>query len=468
MADKYLSEKEWKSASKGTAWKAEPLAKALAAFEKADKSGPADGLKALDEVQKQADLLAKSGKGDKPLTAWLGNLDKSIASQRKDYDKALAEAAKAAKDASKGPSEDDEENAAAAVLLDPKRLLSQFQMLKRDPQRRAQFAFVAAKTEAGFTLSPKVAGRKLFAKLTEALDSKVGTFGVAWLDGTTLVLQIDKAMGGVVKKVRAPIKACGFRIAKVVLWDAEGQVLEEDLADEKDLPPVDSGESNETAADDQRSADDPQQAGFEQLLKTLGGPLQQALDGGHPAAAKLRELLKFAKDKAGAGQYAAGVQALEVLAKLLKSAGSPKPDNEDTATAPQDVPRKADYARCAQVWSVTRTRVSDDLKKLREAILSEFAASPLLGEINARIGRLDDVAQRFDDQLDAVLSQAGAAADEAERIRLHRQAAQSIQRMLSQLDADPILSRLKDNPFVPIDPRAALGATLQVLSKQVA
>jgi len=374
-------------------------------------------------------------------------------------------AAKNAKDAAKGESEDDEENAAAAVLLDPKRLLSQFQMLKRDPQRRAQFAFVAAKTESGFTLSPKVAGRKLFAKLTEAMESKVGTYGVAWLDGTTLVLQIEKPMGGVVKKVRAPIKACGFRIAKVVLWDAEGTVLEEDVADEQDLPPED-GSSDKAPSEPPRSGEDPQKAGYEQRLKALAKPLQQALDGGHPAAAKLRELLNFAKGKADGGQFGAGLQALEVLAKLLGQGGG---DNAPSPTTPSsDVPKKADYARCAQVWSVTRTRVGDDLKKLREAILSEFAASPLLSEINARIGRLDDVAQRFDDQLDAVLSQAGSAADEAERIRLHRQAAQSIQRMLSQLDSDPILSRLKDNPFVPIDPRAALGATLQVLSKQVA
>ncbi|MBQ0959610.1 hypothetical protein KAK06_11700 [Ideonella sp. 4Y11] len=465
MADKYLSEKEWKSASKGTAWKADPMAKALAAFEKADKSGPQDGLKALDEVQKQADLLGKSAKGDKALTTWLGHLDKSIGSQRKDYDKAVADAAKAtqaAKDAGNGESEDDEENAAAAVLLDPKRLRSQFQTLKRNPQRRAQFAFVASKTESGFTLSPKVAGRKLFAKLSDALDSKVGTFGLAWLDGTTLVLQIDKAMGGVVKKVRAPIKACGFRVAKVVLWDAEGQVLEEDLADEQDLP-APEGEPSDTASEAQRS-EDPQRTRYEARLKALARPLQQALDGAHPAAAKLRELLNFAKGKADGGQFGAGLQALEVLAKLLGQ-GSDK--NAPTPT-PSDVPKKADYARCAQAWSVTRTRVSDDLKKLREAILSEFAASPLLGEINARIGRLDDVALRLDDQLEAILSQAGAAAEEAERIRLHRQAAQSIQRMLSQLDTDPILSRLKDNPFVPIDPRAALGATLQVLSKQVA
>ncbi|MBQ0931882.1 hypothetical protein [Ideonella alba] len=467
MADKYLSEKEWKNTSKGTAWKAEPLAKALAAFEKADKSGPEDGLKALDEVQKQADLLGKSAKGDKVLTTWLGNLDKSISSQRKDYEKVVAEAAKAAKnakDAAKGESEDDEENAAAAVLLDPKRLLSQFQMLKRDPQRRAQFAFVAAKTESGFTLSPKVAGRKLFAKLSEALESKVGTFGVAWLDGTTLVLQIDKAMGGVVKKVRAPIKACGFRIAKVVLWDAEGKVLEEDVADEKDLPPPEGSSSDNAPPQESPRSEDPQKTPYEQRLKALATPLQQALDGGHPAAAKLRELLNFAKGKADGGQFGAGLQALEVLAKLLGQGGGEAP----APTPATDVPKKADYARCAQVWTVTRTRVSDDLKKLREAILSEFAASPLINEINARIGRLDEVAQRFDDQLEAVLSQAGAAADEAERIRLHRQAAQSIQRMLSQLDTDPVLSRLKDNPFVPIDPRAALGATLQVLSKQVA
>ena len=39
--------------------------------------------------------------------------------------------------------------------------------------------------------------------------------------------------------------------------------------------------------------------------------------------------------------------------------------------------------------------------------------------------------------------------------------------MLAQLDNDPILSRLADNPFLPIDPRSALSATLQVLVKQV-
>ena len=88
--------------------------------------------------------------------------------------------------------------------------------------------------------------------------------------------------------------------------------------------------------------------------------------------------------------------------------------------------------------------------------------------MSARIDRLDAVLQRFDDGLALVLKQADAAVDDQERARLHQAAAASIRRMLSQLDTDPVLSRLKDNPFVPIDPRAALNTTLQVLARQVA
>lgn len=92
----------------------------------------------------------------------------------------------------------------------------------------------------------------------------------------------------------------------------------------------------------------------------------------------------------------------------------------------------------------------------------------MLAEVSAKVRRLDAMVARFDDGLDQLLEQAAAAADDAERDRLHREAAAAIRGMLGRLDSDPILSRLKDNPFVPIDPRAALNATLQVLAKQVA
>lgn len=460
MANNCLTEKEWRSVSKGTTWKVDALAKALAAFEKSESGEPGQALKALDEVGRQAEVLGKSAKGDKALQQWLADLDKAAQARRKELDKATAEAQKG---------EEEEEDAGLAQLLDPKRLLSVFQALKRDPQRRSHFAFVVGKTDAAFTLRPKLAGRKLFSKLSAGLESKVGTYGQAWIDGTTLILQIEKPMSGVVKKVRAPIKACGFRVTRVLLWDADGAVLEEDASDDEALlPPPAAPAPAAGTPEPPPAAPNPQRLAFEGRLRELGGPLQRALAEGHPQAAKLREVLSFARTKAEAGQFGAALNGLEALAKLIEPADPPPAPTAAPPVAGSEVPPKADYVRCAKVWTVTRSRVGEDIKRLRETILAEFQGSPLIDEISSRIGRLDELAQRFDEQLDAVLEQASAANQEEDRVRLHRQASASIRRMLAQLDADPLLARLKDNPFVAIDPRAALGTALQVLAKQIA
>lgn len=472
MVDKYLSEKDWKNASKGTAWKADPMAKALAAFEKAEKGTPIAALEALAEVEKQSAVLGKSAKGDKPLTAWLAELEKTIARRRRELDKARDEAEAAQKSKGKGDGAgDDEEEGAAGLLLDPKRLLAQLTLLKRDPERRANFAFVDAgdRREAVLALSPKLAGRKMFTLLQQATGVKVGAYGTAWLDGLVLVLQLDKPFSGLVKKVRGPVRDCGFRITKVVLWDASGAVLEES-AEEADGKGADQAPEASVPLQGKPSADD-RATLFEQRLRALAKPLQAALAGAHPSATKLRELAGFAREKAQAGQHAAALQALEALHKLLQAA--PPPKASSTVNPPAQAPgagkaAPVEYARCGKAWAATQTKVADEIKSLRDAILAEYRATPLFDAVSARIDRLDAVVQRFDEGLASVLKQADAAVDEQERARLHQAAAASIRRMLSQLDTDPVLSRLKDNPFVPIDPRAALNTTLQVLARQVA
>ena len=92
MADKFLSELEWKRFSKGRDLKEVPLAKALAALETA--KGPEGQLKALDEIDKQAEILKKGAKGDKEITAWLDGLDKSATKQRKESEFDLKKATK--------------------------------------------------------------------------------------------------------------------------------------------------------------------------------------------------------------------------------------------------------------------------------------------------------------------------------------------------------------------------------------
>ena len=225
MSEKYLSEREWKTfAIKGGYHKdATALGKAFVAFDKADKEAPAEQLKALDELEKQAEALLKSKKGDKELAAYLGDVGKSLEKQRKSVEAAAKQAAKAEE-------EEDEDNVPGGALLDPKRLLAQLNLCKRDPDRTVQFAYVDGKDkkEPVLALSPKVNGKMLFTKLQAMTGVKTGAYGSAWMDGTALMLQLDKPLSGLVKKIRGPVKACGFRISKAVLWNADGSVFEQD------------------------------------------------------------------------------------------------------------------------------------------------------------------------------------------------------------------------------------------------
>ncbi|HET6786402.1 MAG TPA: hypothetical protein VFH49_00455, partial [Aquabacterium sp.] len=89
MVDKTLSVAEWKKFSKGKDLKDAALLKALEALDKAQRATPDVQLKALDEIDKQVAVLLKAAKGDKPLSAYLGDLDKALTSERKTQEQAI-------------------------------------------------------------------------------------------------------------------------------------------------------------------------------------------------------------------------------------------------------------------------------------------------------------------------------------------------------------------------------------------
>ena len=105
MAEKNLTGSAWKAFAKGKGYKDATLLKAFEALEKAEKGPPAAQLGALDEVDRQAELLRKLHKADKDLLAWLAGVDKSLALARKAV-----------------PAEAPTPKAAAAPVLDAKSL----------------------------------------------------------------------------------------------------------------------------------------------------------------------------------------------------------------------------------------------------------------------------------------------------------------------------------------------------------
>jgi hypothetical protein len=381
MADK-LSESIWSAFLKKQkldldAFKVDDkaLVKALAAFDKADESKPEPRLKALEEVIKQipeqvkALVKRKKELGDKPfglVKDQLYELLEQAEQLHKKTQAALAEAEK--KDKGKDEEEDDEPG---NVLLEPKRLLAMLQRCKRDPELSMHFGFVDAqdKKPAAFALHPRMSGRKLFEALKAETGVKTGAFGTAWVQvdgefkGTCLMLQLDKPLSGLVKKVKAPVKAVGFKIAKAVLWSADGKVFEqEDETDETAAPGAGGAGTGAPArpqsTEEPRKPASAEQLAYTQRLLKVRDRYAQALKDQHVESTKLRAVMDLAREKADEKKdYAAAIQALQMVERLLGSTqaggvagmagGGAEPSSGDGVTRPAPPVKPASAAALA-------------------------------------------------------------------------------------------------------------------------
>lgn len=129
------------------------------------------------------------------------------------------------------------EDEPGSALLDPGRLLKQLKLCKADPSRQVFFAYLDnAKDDPYLALHPKTNGRMMMAKLAKEVGIKTGSYGLLSLEGLQLKLVVEKKYGGLVKRIRIPIRKCGFKIGKVLLVDEAGQTLDQDDEDTSDAP----------------------------------------------------------------------------------------------------------------------------------------------------------------------------------------------------------------------------------------
>lgn len=147
--------------------------------------------------------------------------------------------------------EDEGEDEPANALLDPDRLLKQLKLCKADPARQVFFAYLDNnKDDPHLAVHPRTNGRSMTAKLVKDVGIKTGAFGLLSLDGMLLKLVVEKKYGGLVKRIRIPIRKCGFKIGKVLLVDEAGQTLDQDDEDSATTPEAAPTAATKPAAGD--------------------------------------------------------------------------------------------------------------------------------------------------------------------------------------------------------------------------
>lgn len=457
MSDKYLTVKEWQKFAKDQkgVYKDAAMLKALGAAEKAADAPAVEQIKILEGLETAGRALLAQHRDDKKLKSYLEDVYKPLKKYREEAEKAQAKDAKAEAKAAAKPAAgaDDEDDGPA--WLDPKVLLKQLNLCKADPERTVNFAFVDGKDKAPgmVVLSPKVAAPALFKKLAAELDVKTGAFGSAWVDGTELMLQLDKPLAGLVKKMRTPIKASGFKASKIILWNADGTVFESEATAE-DAPA-------ESAA-----------AEFAARLTSLVPRVAAAAASKEGQAAKL--LASEAGVFARKADFAAAHANLDKIERLLTSggehkanpAGAPAGDtNGSEAPKGERVSPQVAFTQTRLAWDRTRKFVQEELRRLERAIIDAFeddAVGPAIAAGTRKLYRiLDTLDERLIDKLDDALN----ASDLEQRASLHRDARAVVSQYLEFLEKDALMADIDDNGFIETSIRSTVEQRLRAIDQ---
>jgi hypothetical protein len=374
-------------------------------------------------------------------------------------------------------SEDDKEPPEPpAALLDPKKLAAVLQLCKREPARRVQFGFVDGKDKQAPALAMHIrqSGRKLFSGLQEATGVKVGAYGIAWVDNTTLYLQVEKNFSGLATKVRRPLKAAGFRVSKIILWKDDGTVLEQD----EDLEEVADGAAESGpggAAEPGTGAalkeKEPQASGDEQakfnarrmqLLPKIAAALAT------PEGAKAKLMASEAGVFAGKRDWTKANALLKAAEGLVGGSGGASTEPQPAKSSTPALASTVVYKQSQLVWSQTRDKVRSELQRLEAAILEVYDGDAVLPKVTQAVRKLDTVLQKFDTSLVEKIDQINLAASDDERAKLHGEARAIVKRYQGFLASDPLVQKLDENPFARLGVQATLKKSLEMLAAKIA
>jgi len=396
MADKNLSESNWKSFAKNRNLKDAALLKALAELAKAEKAGGANWGLALTDVEKQVEALRKEHKADKEIQAQLKLMDAAIASEAR-----AAERAQRAEQEAEA-AEDEEGPAALTSKLIP--------LLRNVRKGQPCMTLVAI---GGKEAAVMLARRRPTASARNALKAYLDASGTPrFVEGeciyeenaVTFVLKTEVA--GLAKKLKAALlKQTELRVKVRVRGEQPNDIDDDgdpaepgDLADESgegDEPPAaneararsaqpvaaNSAKAAAEAAAAAKAARDERLKVFKARMAALVPRIKALADGGWPGARAATTALSEAAALASADD-ANGLARLATIEADLDAAAQPrpaasaaanpatKPAANPAATPPLDEAAKRSQADKVELVRTASAAKSEKLKAEMRALLA--------------------------------------------------------------------------------------------------
>lgn len=408
MPDRQLTESAWKTFSKGKEYKDASLLKALALLSKAESGSAQELLDALDQIDGAADGVLKSGKADKELAAYVGDISKSVAKARASAKQALKGEAK---QQASSKAEDDEEEDDSPVVLTTKMI----GLIRQIKNGQAMNAMVATNgNQTAVLISKKSipqAKKKMLADYLKLSGGLRYFLGQCIFEENAVTFALPTQPAGLAKRVKlALMNQTGMRIRTRVRGENPGEV-DEDLEE------------------------------------------GVALDAINP---DLAEGMAVAPGAAGATAGAAAATA--------GAAQTPQ------ATKARTIKQQA-LGVAPKAWTDTRTLISQSIDRLREAIRSEYSseAPHILADIEQGLARMNQITDRFDHQLAEAMDKAHQAQDDTSHRAELAKAKAILTEHIKYVQSEPMIAHVDSNPFgVETNLRKVLVTSLTQMGKVIA
>lgn len=186
-----------------------------------------------------------------------------------------------------------------------------------------------------------------------------------------------------------------------------------------------------------------------------------------PGADAMRTAALAAQTALKSGDMAAAAQAADTLGRLLASspAGAAAPGAPQPGAKPAN-PAVFDKAQAA--WVATRAKVQGEFDKLFAEISAVYDGHGVVTELEKSFhAKVQPVMEQLDQSLSGKLRELSSNPDPSAHPRLVQEAQQIIVSYEQYIAGDVLLSRLDQNPFVPLAAQKTLVASLATLAKAV-
>ena len=293
-------------------------------------------------------------------------------------------------------------------------------------------------------------------------------------DAKLVVLTLNKAAGGIGRKLKKTLKGTGF--SKVTIKNEDGSVAEAVGEEEEEESEADGQEAAATPPTEQTTTTAPEPADLGALKAELGTliPKLVAASGGDPAK---MDTLKQAAGAANAAiknnDAAAAADAMAKLKDMMASDTSSSSIPVAPPTAPPVTPpveiKPIDQGlfvkmqKSRLIWDSARKKVSGEIGSLKDAVRAEFAGDFEETKAIDALSQLDDILAQFDDQLLDALDDALSETDPAKHAAYVETARDVIDDYLAYYNSNELVQNL--NGDTPFGTKLTIGATISATLK---